>query len=158
MDEQTSCRLAGQLVSLAPAFRRAVLVPLDRCPECELTPCELQALLCVLDEPWLNMTALAGRLGVSRQQLTRTVDALARRGLVERRSPPGNRRTVQLFAGEAAQALRASVTKTLADSLAPALAALCDSEKRALAAFCRELAAQLAPGADQGTDKGDVLA
>lgn len=60
-------------------------------------PCShFHALLIIGKKQLLNMTALAEYLQVTRQQLTRIVDALVKKELVERRIDSDNRRQVIL--------------------------------------------------------------
>ena len=91
MTREETRRMAADLIRLAPIFSGAVLRPIGSCPGCPLTAGQLQALICIQCQPGLNMTALAQRLGVSRQQLTRTVDALVAQygGIVNRQDEPG---------------------------------------------------------------------
>ena len=95
MHTEESREVAAQLLQLAPLFGREVYGggPRERCG---LSLCQLQALGWVQREPGMNMTALADRLGISRQQLSRTADLLVERGLIERYPHPSNRREILL--------------------------------------------------------------
>lgn len=55
---------------------------------------QLATLTALNDKGELNMTNLAREVGVSNQQLTKIVDVLVRRNLVQRGSNPNNRRVV----------------------------------------------------------------
>lgn len=61
---------------------------------CALPHAQLHALVALYRHDALNMGKLADYLLVPRQQLTKIVDALVEKGLVERSSDPRNRRYV----------------------------------------------------------------
>ena len=139
MTTEESRRMASALIRLVPTFSRMVMRPLSGCPLCSLTPGQLQALLCIQQSPGHNMTHLSSTLQVSRQQLTRTVDALVEQGLVERYEKEGNRRVILLRPTAQAAALRDELTDTLAFHLHQAMQGLSADQKRALADACAKI-------------------
>lgn len=61
-----------------------------------LPPAQLHALFSIQKQQPLNMTQLAEYMLVTRQQLTKIIDSLVEKGLVERGADPENRRHVIL--------------------------------------------------------------
>lgn len=87
-------RMADGVVRLWTALQRRKD---DRVPTAELTTPQALALrTIVLDGP-LRMGALAEELGVTVATASRTVDALAERGLVSRKPDPSDARAVRVF-------------------------------------------------------------
>ena len=62
-----------------------------------LPPAQIQALIELSMNPGLNMTRLAGRMLVSKQQLTKIIGALVEKGFVERAESHQNRRVILLY-------------------------------------------------------------
>lgn len=71
----------------------------DDCPN-TLSQTQVQALIMVHRQGVLNMSQLAKAMMVTRQQLTKIVDALVEKGMVERGADPHNRRHVMISASE----------------------------------------------------------
>ena len=139
MMREDARRMAADLIRLAPIFTSSVLRPIGSCPGCPLTAGQLQALICIQCQPGLNMTALAQRLGVSRQQLTRTVDALVAQGLVERITQADNRRVILLRATPQAACLWEQLADALSESLFNTLESLSGQEQQALTGACETI-------------------
>lgn len=62
-----------------------------------LPPAQIQAVIELSISPGLNMTQLAGRMLVSKQQLTKIIGALVEKGFVIRAENDENRRVVLLY-------------------------------------------------------------
>lgn len=93
-------QLAMQVLGLLPLCYKRVVHQRNRDGGL-LTPMQQQALMVLAMSPHpLSMTQLARALDVSRQQLTKLVDALCAAGFVLRRTAPENRRTVLAEATE----------------------------------------------------------
>lgn len=150
MHTEESRQVAAQLLQLAPLFGREVCGggPRERFG---LSLCQLQALGWVQREPGMNMTALADRLGISRQQLSRTVDLLAARELIERYPHPNNRREILLCPSPKAYQLKEALASSLADRLSERLGALSATDLRILEEGCSLLRQVLTP-ARTGSD------
>lgn len=72
-----------------------------------IPPTQLQALMALSLKAPINMTQLAARLRISKQQLTRVVEALVERKLVRREESPQNRRmTLIEMTGDGREFLR----------------------------------------------------
>lgn len=69
--------------------------------ELALPPGQLHALIAIRKQQPLNMTSLADHLLMTRQQLTKVVDALVEKGFVVRGTDPENRRHVILTLSDA---------------------------------------------------------
>jgi DNA-binding MarR family transcriptional regulator len=110
----------------------------------DLTPVQGR-LLCVLAQAPRGMAELARAFGVERAALTGLIDRAERRGLVERRAVPGDRRAVSVSltpdGSNASARFHAAVTAELLRLLAP----LAPAER---AAFRAALAAITGAGAD----------
>jgi len=75
----------------------------------ELPLTQLRCLHCLNEAEGPRMHDLSVRLGVKLPALSQSVDRLARRGLVERRPDPDDRRVVRLFLTEDSRVLLAEV-------------------------------------------------
>ena len=102
------------------------------------------------------MTHLSSTLQVSRQQLTRTVDALVEQGLVERYEKEGNRRVILLRPTAQAAALRDELTDTLAFHLHQAMQGLTADQKRALADACAQMDEIFSRQLSADSEDGDI--
>ena len=156
MQTEESRKVAEQLLQLAPLFGREVYGggPRERCG---LSLCQLQALGWLQREPGMNMTALADRLGISRQQLSRTVDLLVERGLVERYPHPNNRREILLRPSLQAYRLRETMTAALADRLGERLGTLSATDLRLLEEGCSLLRRVLVPAPNAGAKQAEEI-
>lgn len=93
----------------------------------------------------LRMSELNRHVLLSQPALSRMVDRLAERGIVERRSDPADGRGVRLALTGAGQVLQRQVGRLHARSVASAMTAALDvGEMRQLAAICRKLARRAA--------------
>jgi DNA-binding MarR family transcriptional regulator len=96
------------------------------------TPQALALRTIVLDGP-LRMGALADALGVSVATASRTVDALAARGLVQRESDPGDARAVRVAPTGRGQREHAARRGRFVDALERLMDELSEHERRQLA-------------------------
>lgn len=149
-------RMAVALIRLIPTFSRMVMRPLASCPLCSLTPGQLQALLCIQQSPGHNMTHLSTTLQVSRQQLTRTVDALVEQGLVERYEKEGNRRVILLRPTAQGAALRDELTDLLAFQLQQAMQGLTVDQTHALVDACTKMDEIFSLRLSADSEDGDI--
>jgi DNA-binding MarR family transcriptional regulator len=113
----------------------------------DLTPVQGR-LLCVLAQEPKGMAELARGFGVERAALTGLIDRAERRGLVERRAVPGDRRAVSVTltpeGRDAAARFHAESTAELGRLLAPLAPAERTAFRTALAEITRETGS--APG------------
>jgi DNA-binding MarR family transcriptional regulator len=125
------------LVRLSHLVRAAFARAADRH---DLTPLQGR-LLCDLAAAPKGMAELARQFGVEKAALTGLVDRAERRGLVERRSVPGDRRAVSVAltptGRRAAAEFHAEATAELEQILAPLAPAQRASFRTALAAITR---------------------
>ena len=106
----------------------------------------------------LRLGELNRHLLLSQPALSRLVDRLAGRGLVERRTDPADGRGVRLSLTDAGRAIQRQVGRRHARSVARALTAeLNPSELRQLAASCLKLACQPAVTGTATTDENEDL-
>jgi MarR family transcriptional regulator, 2-MHQ and catechol-resistance regulon repressor len=89
----------------------------------------------------LELRTLRRRLGTSKASATEVTGTLEGRGLVERRRPSHDRRTVELRITGGGQELVDRLFPEHAERVAMTFSALDDDEKRTLAELCRKLAA-----------------
>ena len=97
-----------------------------------LSPAQVTALLTLVPGEAIPMRSLAARLDYDASNLSVLVDRLERRGAVERRSDPGDRRVKVLVLTPEGERLRAGFWGALTEDPGP-LAPLGDAELRTLA-------------------------
>jgi DNA-binding MarR family transcriptional regulator len=142
MTRSTDARTANLLGALATTLAGHAGALVDE--RAELSASDAAALL-TLDnyaegEP---LDLLRGALGLSHPATVRLADRLAARGLLERRRGQDDRRAVGLWLTDAGRTAARKARVARAAAIAPALAALDPSERRALAALtAKMLAAQ----------------
>jgi DNA-binding MarR family transcriptional regulator len=117
-------RLADGLITLWRS-----LVP----PTAELTTPQAYALGTIVRQGPLRMGALAAELGVTIATASRTVDALAARGLVLRESDPADARAVRVAATRAGVEDQKQRRRRFVERLAALMDDLSDHERRQLA-------------------------
>jgi DNA-binding MarR family transcriptional regulator len=105
-----------------------------------LSTAQVNALLSLTPGEAVPMRSLAARLDYDASNLSVLVDRLERRGLVERRPDPGDRRVKALALTAEGERLRATFWRQLLEDAGP-LAPLADSELEALGALLGVLAA-----------------
>jgi DNA-binding MarR family transcriptional regulator len=114
----------------------------------DLTPMQAR-LLCVLAESPRGMAELAREFGVEKAALTGLVDRAERRGLVERRAVPGDRRAVRVTLTRAGQRtggeFHAEVTAELGQLMTPLTAGERASFRTALATITQPSLPRSAP-------------
>jgi len=97
-----------------------------------LSPAQVSALLTLVPGEAVPMRSLAARLDYDASNLSVLVDRLERRGTVERRPDPGDRRVKSLVLTPEGERLRAAFWRALTEDPGP-LAPLSDADLRALA-------------------------
>jgi DNA-binding MarR family transcriptional regulator len=98
----------------------------------ELTPPQVGLLRAIAMQPGRSQQAIAEQLGTPATRLVALVDGLERRGAIERRRNPDDRRLHALFLTEAGQELMRSVGQVAMAHGADLTAALDDSERAVL--------------------------
>ncbi|MFM7225858.1 MAG: MarR family winged helix-turn-helix transcriptional regulator [Actinomycetota bacterium] len=122
--------------ALASALRISVLRlgrRLRRHAPADLTPAQLSALAAVRRDAGVTLSGLAEHERVQPPTMTRIVDALVAKGLVERSVCPDDRRVSLLRATPAGRELVDGVRRRRDAYLASRLAALTDEERAVLA-------------------------
>lgn len=122
--------------ALASALRISVLRlgrRLRRHAPADLTPAQLSALAAVRRDAGVTLSGLAEHERVQPPTMTRIVDALVAKGLVERSVCPDDRRVSRLRATPAGRELVDGVRRRRDAYLASRLAALTDEERAVLA-------------------------
>jgi MarR family transcriptional regulator, organic hydroperoxide resistance regulator len=104
---------------------------LGLCSEFDITPPQLFTLRRLEPEQQISMSELARWLACDASNVTGIVDRLETRGLLERRSSPGDRRVKMLALTDDGVALRDELRRRM-DEPPPQLAALSASDQRAL--------------------------
>ena len=105
-----------------------------------LSTAQVNALLTLVPGEAVPMRALAARLDYDTSNLSVLVDRLERRGAVERRSDPGDRRVKALALTPEGERLREAFWRDLIEDQGP-LAPLADADLRSLAAILGVLGA-----------------
>jgi DNA-binding MarR family transcriptional regulator len=110
-----------------------------------LSPAQVTALLTLTPGEAVPMRSLAARLDYDASNLSVLIDRLERRGAVERRTDPGDRRVKALVLTPEGERLRAAFWRALTEDPGP-LAPLGDTDLRGLAQILDAIGAG-APGA-----------
>ncbi|HVT71289.1 MAG TPA: MarR family winged helix-turn-helix transcriptional regulator [Trebonia sp.] len=109
-----------------------------------LSPAQVTALLTLVPGEAVPMRSLAARLDYDASNLSVLIDRLERRGAVERRTDPGDRRVKALALTPEGERLRAAFWRALTEDPGP-LAPLGDTDLRRLTQILRAIGAG-APG------------
>lgn len=98
--------LAKELTSLAAMLfriKRSVSQCRDSDEPRSISGIQLQAMVMLKNSEALNMTELADRMLMTRQQLTKVIDALVEKGFVVRGADPNNRKHVMIRASSSGE-------------------------------------------------------
>jgi len=118
----------------------------------QLTLAQNSALAQAISEPGVSSATAARRSAITPQSMGTAVNGLVERGLLERRTTPGDRRTQRLHATEAGLRLHAEAGKAVDATHAEALDALTPTEQEQAHFLLLKLLASLNPSAlDDGT-------
>jgi DNA-binding MarR family transcriptional regulator len=124
----------------------------ERLGELELSPPQVGLLRAIAMQPGRSQQALAEQLGTPATRLVSLVDGLERRGAIERRRNPDDRRLHAVYLTEEGQALMRSVGHVAMAHGADLTSALDDSERAQLQRLLlriaedKKLAAGVHPG------------
>ena len=124
----------------------------ERLGELELTPPQVGLLRAIAMQPGRSQQAIAEQLGTPATRLVALVDGLERRGAIERRRNPDDRRLHALYLTEGGQQLMRSIGQLAMAHGAELTAALDDSERAMLQRLLlriaedKKLAAGVHPG------------
>lgn len=121
-----SAEVLDQLMGVMHAFRHVLV---EEVSKHELTPMHLGALRALADPT--PMGVLADQLHCDRSHVTGVADELERRGAIERRSHPSDRRVTLLALTDAGAALRDEIEAALL-ARSPVAAALSEAQQRQL--------------------------
>jgi DNA-binding MarR family transcriptional regulator len=129
----------------------------ERLTPLNLTPPHAGILRVIAQADGLSQQALGGKLGIFPSRLVLVLDELEKRGLVERRDNPADRRSYALYLTEAGRASLEQIGQISREHQDAICAALDESERAQLAGFLKRIAAQqqLAPGIHPGYRKLD---
>lgn len=97
-----------------------------------VSPMQMQALIVIKKSGALNMTELAERLLMTRQQLTKVISAFVKKELVVRGSDPKNRRHVIISLSEKGERFLEDLVTSNPNGLSQFLSVLDDSDSRKL--------------------------
>ena len=144
------CDGLGFLLSQVGAHASARFA--ERLSPLELKPAHVGILGVIQHSDGLSQQALGERLGIFPSRLVGVLDELERRGLVERRDSPSDRRTYALHLTEAGRDSVERIGRLARQHQEALCAALDDSERRQLAEFLARIAAEqgLTPGVHPG--------
>jgi DNA-binding MarR family transcriptional regulator len=120
-----------------------------------LRPPHVGILLVIRRGDGLSQQALGDRLGIFPSRLVGILDDLERRGLVERRDSPSDRRSYALYLTSAGESVLEQVGRIANEHQDALCAALNDAERAKLAELLARIASQqgLAPGVHPGLRK-----
>jgi DNA-binding MarR family transcriptional regulator len=124
----------------------------ERVATADLTPPQAGLIRAVAQEPGRSQQALAAQLGTPATRLVALVDGLEKRGVLERRRNPDDRRLYAVHLTPAGEELLGQVGRLAAEHEADVLAALDPEERRTLAGLLGRVAAAegLTPGIHPG--------
>jgi DNA-binding MarR family transcriptional regulator len=137
--------LVHLLDAVLPRYQRVLRHALDRAEgDDRLTMPQLRCLQAMAEAPELALTSrLARQLRVTAPTMTRTIDGLAERGLVERRPDPTSRRQIALVLTPAGHDLLRRYQTVMDHRLRLLLIHLSPSQKERLRAAVADIAAML---------------
>jgi DNA-binding MarR family transcriptional regulator len=115
-----------------------------------LTLAQHSALLQAVLDPGVSSATAARRAAITPQSMGSAVNGLVERGLLERRTTPGDRRTQRLHATEAGLRLAAEAGEAVDATHAEALDALTPTEQEQAHSLLLKLLASLNPSALDG--------
>ncbi len=108
--------------------------------EYDITPGQFGVLILVDATPGLNQTELGEAMGVDRSTVVAVIDRLQKRGLVERRAVPADRRSHALHLTAPGRQLLARMIPAVRAHEARFAGHLADAERRELTALLKKLA------------------
>ena len=111
------------------SFYRILIHQVKVCCCCDVTPAQCHVLLALEESGPLSNRELAAQLQLDASTLSRTIDQLARKNLVERQPHPGDRRTTLLELSDQGNQVAVSINTT-ADSLYRSLLGKIPAEQR----------------------------
>lgn len=114
MDKQR--QIMNRIIQLSTSVRRAVFTP-DISSRFPIGRKQLSALTSLSELGMMNMTQLSRQIDVSNQQLTKIVDVLVNKGMVERKYDPNNRRVVLVDLSESGRSYIDDMTSAIMESL-----------------------------------------
>ena len=118
----------------------------------QLTLAQHRALMQAVLDPGVSSATAARRAAITPQSMGTAVNGLVERGMLERRTTPGDRRTQRLHVTEAGVRLAAEAAETVDAAHAEALQALTPAEQEQTHALLLKLLASLNPSALEGGD------
>ncbi len=139
MKKYSSKETLDQLLSINPLFRKLITRPMELCFSTDLTVTQLYTMTALSETDCMNMTQLASQLYISKQQLTKIVDALVEKGFVHRFGDPNNRRVVLVSLTESGQKLMRQHQEVFIDNLIPAFDQLTDAQKHKLVSAAEDI-------------------
>ena len=127
----------------------------ERLEPLELKPAHAGILRVIKQADGLSQQALGEKLGMFPSRLVAVLDELERRGLVERRDSPTDRRSYALYLTEAGREALEQIGRVSRQHQDAICAALDESERAQLAGFLTRIAAEqgLTPGVHPGYRK-----
>lgn len=108
--------------------------------EHDVTPGQFGVLVLIDATPGLNQTELGEAMGVDRSTVVAVIDRLQKRGVVERRAVPGDRRSHALHLTPQGRQLLARMVPTVRAHEARFAGHLSDAERRQLIDLLKKLA------------------
>ncbi|WP_020662904.1 MarR family winged helix-turn-helix transcriptional regulator [Amycolatopsis benzoatilytica] len=124
----------------------------ERVEELGLSPAQTGLLRVIARRPGESQQALAAELGTPATRLVALVDGLERRGLIERRRNPQDRRLYAVFLSDQGEEMMRTLAKIGAAHEDELMAALSAEERTVLRGLLARIAAEhgLAPGIHPG--------
>ncbi|MDQ3693030.1 MAG: MarR family transcriptional regulator [Chloroflexota bacterium] len=149
-------RLVAALDAVLPRVNRAIRLALNQAEgEARLTVTQFHCLRAIATGPGpVTTSRLARRLQVTAPTMTRTVDSLVERGLVERQADPADRRTTSLLLTTDGHDLARRYQAVIDDRLHALIAALAPGQQRRLLAAAGDLTAMLDADEQRERERG----
>jgi DNA-binding MarR family transcriptional regulator len=98
----------------------------------DVTPIQWSVMAAILEEPGTGQKHIAMRVGIDPVTLGQIIDALEKKGLVERQTDPGDRRSRQLFLTQGGTELRLRLRPMMLEAQERVLAPLAKIERESL--------------------------
>jgi DNA-binding MarR family transcriptional regulator len=141
-------RCAQQVLAGAPLIMRFIRSEMRGHRQTELSIPQFRALVFVTHRAEASLSALAEHIGLSLPAASRMVEQLVKRGLMERRTRPGDRRCVSLALTRRGKAVFATARRATQAALARRFEALSAQELSVISAALGILDGVFATGGD----------
>jgi len=132
MDTIDNAEITEELMDLIPQLNKLFYHSIERTDSCLLPPTHMRVLITLIKCGTLNVTNIAGHMGIQRQQLTKILDTLSDKKLICRTENPENRRLILISITEEGKSYIKNMIRKKAEIFSEFLNTLTDEDKKTL--------------------------